>query len=470
MESADFFFKHLEQYGNAVALIDEKGENVSYQELAVRADRWAEQIPHRCLVFLVCKNTIASVVGYVSCMRNGIVPVLIYPEMDKRLLENLLEHYRPSYIWMPFDDMTSLGERIYQEDGYCLEKISFNEETLLGEDLTLLLTTSGSTGSPKLVRQTWKNIQSNTRSIIDYLHIDSSDRAITTLPMHYTYGLSILNTHLCAGASVILTEATLLEKKFWNLLESQKATTFGGVPYTYEILKKLRFEKMEVPSLRYLTQAGGKLSKELAKEFYQICEEKGLQLIIMYGQTEATARMSYLPWENAKEKVGSIGKAIPGGRFSLIDETGKEIQKADEIGELVYWGENVTPGYAKSYEDLVNPDENQGKLYTGDMAKRDEQGFYYIVGRKKRFLKLFGNRVNLDEVEQLLKKEGIENVCAGKDDALIIFLTDMKMKEQTEKFLTYHTGIQRASFVIKQIPTIPRSESGKILYSVLETE
>lgn len=468
MEKERFFFKHLEQYKDATALVSEREEEISYQELVDKADRWANQIGQRCLVFLVCKNNIASVISYIGCMRNEIVPVLIYPEIDKKLLENLLACYRPSYIWAPSGNMDFLGEMIYQEEGYCLRKISLETDNFLGEDLALLLTTSGSTGSPKLVRQTWKNIQSNTDSIIRYLKILSTDRAITTLPMHYTYGLSILNTHLCMGACVVLTEATLLEKTFWDLLKGQKVTTFGGVPYTYEILKKLRFEKMELPDLRYLTQAGGKLSKELAEEFYTICEKKGLQLIVMYGQTEATARMSYLPWEKAKEKAGSIGKAIPGGRFLLADETGKEIQKENEVGELVYFGENVTPGYAKKREDLNNPDENQGELHTGDMAKRDKEGFFYIVGRKKRFLKLFGNRVNLDEVEQLLKAEGIENVCAGTDDALIVFLTDIEQKKQAEDFLIYHTGIHRAGFVIKQIEAIPRNESGKVLYSALD--
>ena len=181
---------------------------------------------------------------------------------------------------------------------------------------------------------------------------------------------------------------------------------------------------MELPSLRYLTQAGGRLGRELAEEFNAICEEKGIRLIVMYGQTEATARMSYLPWEDAGRKAGSIGIPIPGGKFELVDANGQLIDGADVVGELVYCGSNVTPGYAKSRMDLAKPDENKGVLYTGDMAKRDEDGFYYVVGRKKRFLKIFGNRVNLDEVENLLKKEGIENACTGQDDRMVVFLTD----------------------------------------------
>lgn len=469
-EKASFFFKHLENYKDKTALITDSEQQISYQKLTERADAFAQQIGRRCLVFLACKNAAESVIGYVGCMRNDIVPVLISADIDSTLLKNLLDSYHPAYIWAPTENENFTGEKTYQDAGYCLRKTGLEEDYKLGGDLTLLLTTSGSTGSPKLVRQTWKNIQSNTDSIVEYLNILPDDRAITTLPMNYTYGLSILNTHLSAGAVVILTDATLMEKAFWTLFKNQKATTFGGVPYTYEILKKLRFGRMELPSLRYITQAGGKLVKEMAEEFNAICETKGIQLIVMYGQTEATARMSYLPWKDAKRKAGSIGIAIPGGRFSLIDVNGKEITEPGVVGEMVYFGENVTLGYAENRKELAKPDENRGELHTGDMAKWDEDGFLYVVGRMKRFLKLFGNRVNLDEVENLLKKEGIENVCSGRDDHLVIFITDSEKEKQVSDYIVNHTGISRGGFVVKHIAEIPRSESGKILYSALEIE
>lgn len=470
MEKRMFFFKGLEKYGENTALVTEHECQISYRELVMRADSMAAKIGRRCLAFLVCRNVAEAVVGYVGCMRNDIVPVLISTDIDKKLFKNLTDSYHPAYIWCPEKWENSRAEAIFQDGEYCLKKTGLEEDYELGEELALLLTTSGSTGSPKLVRQTWKNIQSNTDSIIEYLGILPSDRAITTLPMNYTYGLSIINTHLCSGARMILTEATMMEKAFWTLFKSQEATTFGGVPYTYEILKKLRFGRMQLPSLRYITQAGGKLVKEMAEEFNTICKEKGIQLIVMYGQTEATARMSYLPWEEAERKAGSIGIAIPGGRFSLIDVNGNEIQNADEVGEMVYFGENVTPGYAESRKDLSKPDENHGKLHTGDMAKRDQDGFLYVVGRMKRFLKLFGSRVNLDEVENLLKNEGIENVCAGRDDHMVVFITNPGQKKETEDFLTNHTGISFGGFAVKHIEQIPRSDSGKVLYSALEVD
>lgn len=470
MKKEPFFFQELEQYKNATALITEQGEPISYQELVEQADCWASQIESHCLVFLLCKNTVESVIGYLGCMRKQIVPVLLSAQIDPGLLQRLLDCYHPSYLWAPAASEVVFGEVVAQKATYVLRKTTFVLDYSIGEELALLLPTSGSTGSPKLVRQTRRNIQKNTESILSYLPICASDRAITTLPMYYTYGLSILNTHLCIGASVILTEATLLQSTFWQLLEKQKATTFGGVPYTYEMLKKLHWERKEEHSIRYLTQAGGKLGKELMEQFIAIGEKKKIPLIVMYGQTEATARMSYLPWERAKEKIGSIGIAIPGGRFSLVDEKGKEVEKPGEIGELIYFGENVTPGYAESRWDLEQSDANQGRLETGDLAKRDEEGFFYLVGRKKRFLKLFGNRVNLDEVEQLLRKEGIESVCSGRDDRLVVFLTNPKQKKQAEEFLVGHTGIQKGGLILKEIAAIPRSETGKIQYAALEIE
>ena len=226
---------------------------------------------------------------------------------------------------------------------------------------------------------------------------------------------------------------------------------------------------MELPSLRVLTQAGGKLSPELSEEFAKICEQKGIKFYVMYGQTEATARMSYLPSEYAISKAGSIGFPIPGGKFSLINESGEVITQSNIPGELIYSGDNVTMGYAQSCYDLSKGDENSGHLSTGDIAIFDDDGFYYITGRKKRFLKLFGSRVNLDEVEQLLNNSGIECACTGADDKLIIYTTDPKI-EDARDFVLSHTDINSKGFSVVYIETIPRNESGKVLYGSLEIQ
>jgi acyl-coenzyme A synthetase/AMP-(fatty) acid ligase len=349
-----------------------------------------------------------------------------------------------------------------------LIKTDFIIDYKLHDDLALLLTTSGSTGSSKLVRQSYKNIISNANAIAKYIGITQADRPITTLPMSYTYGLSIINSHFLKGCAVILTNKTLMEKAFWDLLKTNKATTFGGVPYTYEMLKKLRFSRMELPSLNILTQAGGKLRPELVKEFAMMCQQKNIRFFVMYGQTEATARMSFLPSEYAISKPGSMGIAIPGGDFWLEDDKGNLITGNETVGELIYKGDNVTFGYAMSRDHLEKGDENAGVLKTGDMAKCDSDGFYYILGRKKRFLKLFGNRVNLDEVDHLFKEAGYACVCSGEDDHLNIYTIDKNNHEEIKRFIADRTGIHPSAFFVRYIENIPRNEAGKVLYSALK--
>lgn len=470
------YYNEMKEYKNNLALIDDQGNQMTYEELDDFCVELGNKIPERTLVFCFCENTIGSVCGYIGCLKNHIVPVLLDAHMEKTLQENLIRIYNPGYLYVP----ESMGElfvemqSIWEGKGYILYKTRRKKEYKLYPELGLLLTTSGSTGSPKFVRQSYKNIQANAEQIAEYLRIKEGDRPITTLPMNYTYGLSIINSHLLCGATILLTKRTLMERQFWSFFKEQKATTFGGVPYTYEILKKLRFFSMDLPSLCYMTQAGGKLSPELHREFAEYAMEKSKQFIVMYGQCEATARMAYLPADKSLEKYGSMGIAIPGGKLKLIGVEGKEITEADVVGELVYYGPNVTLGYAECEEDLEKGDERDGRLETGDMAKRDQEGYYYIVGRKKRFLKIYGNRVNLDELERMLKAHMIsqdcECACSGIDDHLYAFITidDEKVRKSVKHFLSEKTGLNSAAFHVKTISCIPKNEAGKTLYLKLE--
>ena len=462
---------NFKKYSGNTAVLTEFGEEVSYGRLSSLCSEFASNIGSRRLVFNLCRNEIGSLIGYAACLNAGIVPLMLKADLDGELLSELIRAYKPDYLNVPFD----MAERfpgcgtVYEYLGYSLLKTSYDSVYPLHEDLALLLPTSGSTGSPKLVRQSYRNIEANTESIVQYLGITETERAITTLPMNYTYGLSIINTHLRAGACIILTEKGLMQKEFWRQLKEFEATSFGGVPYTYEMLNRLRFARMDLPSLRYVTQAGGKLSPQLHEQFARWAIESGKRFIVMYGQTEATARMGYLPAEKALEKYGGMGIAIPGGRFALIDAEGNEIEKPDTVGELVYTGDNVTPGYAECGEDLIKGDERNGRLETGDMAKFDSDGYYYIVGRKKRFLKIYGNRVNLDETEQLLKLrfKDMDSACAGADDKMAVFITDGSAKKEVLSYLSEKLKFNPSAFKIVPVLEIPRNESGKVLYKEL---
>lgn len=469
------FYSDIDKYENRIAIVTAEGEEVSYRQFIADGQTLFADVPARTLIFIVCENCLESVCAYIGALRKRVVPVMVNAGIDSELFQKLYLTYQPRYIFMPQAWNPAIADtcdKVQAYRNYELYQTDCKQEYEIYPELALLLTTSGSTGSPKLVRQSYENITANANSIAEYLDIRMEDRAITTMPMSYTYCLSIINSHLLRGACIIMNEFSIIQRQFWDLFREQKPTTFGGVPYIYQQLKALRFSRMDVSSLRYITQAGGKLSKEMAEEFNGICEEKGIQLIVMYGQTEATARMSYLPWEWSKKKAGSMGIAIPGGKFRLIDVEGKDIEAADTVGELVYEGANVTLGYAENREDLKKEDENKGVLYTGDMAKRDADGFYYIVGRKKRFLKLYGNRVNLDEVEGLLQKEGFNCVCAGVDEHMKIYTTEPDTEKHKEilQYLSHTLGFVQKSFEVIYISEIPRNEAGKVLYSALGNE
>ena len=358
---------------------------MTYEQLQAYANRIGELVPQRSLVFILCENVIGSAAGYLAFLQNRSVPLLLDAGINQQLLADLIELYHPAWIYLPeglaagyttdpsaghmtggtsaghttdpsarhMTGGTSAGHTTdltagYKADpagadrgaalpgnpqvtekawGYVLAKTDFDQSTEpnLYDDLALLLTTSGSTGSPKLVRQSYQNIQANSESIAEYLEIDETERPITTLPMHYTYGLSVIQSHIMKGACILLTNESVIGKPFWDFFKKEQATSIAGVPYTYEMLKRIRFFRMDLPSLRTMTQAGGKILPELHREFAEYAAEKGKNFVVMYGQTEATARMGYLPADKALDKVGSMGIVIPGGSFDLIDVDGSEI-------------------------------------------------------------------------------------------------------------------------------------------------
>ena len=463
------FLDDLEKHSSNIALISEDSSKISYKELLTTADRIGNQVKYRCLLFLVCKNCFEAIAGYIGFSRARVVLALISEKIDQEYFSYLLKIYKPSYIYLPSEkiDLKKDSKNVFTCFRYDLVKTKYKNNYPIHEDLAILLSTSGSTGSPKFVRQSYKNNGSNAKAITNYLGITKEDRPITTMPMNYTFMLSIINSHLLKGASIILTDATLMEKRFWEITKRNKATTFGGVPFTFEMLKKLNFSDIKLPSLRYITQAGGKLSVELTEEFTKVCTQKGIKFYVMYGQTEATARIAYLPWKYARSKIGSVGIAIPGGELWIEDEKGNIIKSCNKSGQLMYKGDNVSFGYSNSYLDLCKGDENQGILRTGDIAKRDRDGFFYITGRTKRFLKIFGKRINLNEIEQHILSIGYECICSGSDNDLRIYISDTNSKDIIKKYIVERIGINQEGFKIILIDKIPRNEYGKVLYSDL---
>lgn len=411
------------------------------------------------LIFLYPDNSVKSVQAFYNCFASNHAIALLSPNLNADLKMELEKLYSPFII---IDD-TRKEIKGYENQNYSdnltLHLIKNRKQYSVHPDLKILLSTSGTTGSPKFVKLSEENIYSNCDSILDYLPITNSDVVPLNLPIYYSYGLSVLTTNSSAGGKIICTNNDVLSQDFWREFNDYGFTTLSGVPFVYEMLNRTGFTKKEYPTLKYLTQAGGKLNTKLVEIFGTYSQSKNIEFYIMYGQTEATARMSFLEPSQLLIRLGSIGKAIKGGNFIL-----------DQSGELFYKGPNVGAGYASSVEDLA-AFISQEILQTGDVAEVDQDGFYYIVGRMKRFIKLFGSRINLDEVENSLKASFSSHsfACIGDEDkTLWVFMTEgSNTVDNVLQFLKNKFSIHHSSIKIKTVEFLNLTANGKVDYNSL---
>lgn len=452
---------------NYIAAIDSEGGKLTYGELTLFAKLLQQQFVQRELCFLLTENNVGAIAWAIGMIASKkLVPLILNAKTESALIEQLITTYQPTYICKP-NEYISNEDAELQAFGYTLYKTEYTSAPLYPE-LSHLLPTSGSTGSPKLVRHCYDNIEAAALNISTFFELKETDRPLMVLPVYYTMGLSMVFSHFKVGATILITGRNMTDPVFWKFFKEEEATSFTGVPYSYQILNLMRFFRMDLPSLELLTQGGGKMEQGLNLKFAQWCEETGRRWIATYGQSECTARMAYLPAKWAIEKAGSIGIAVPNGELSLIDVEGQQITTPHTEGEMCYRGKNVTLGYATCREDLQKGDERNGFIRTGDLAYFDEDGCYYIVGRMGRFLKLFGMRVGLDECEQIIATEcQTEAACVGTDEKMIVYITDTQKAEQIKQTLINKTHIVATSFEIRIISEIPKNEAGKKLYSKL---
>jgi acyl-CoA synthetase (AMP-forming)/AMP-acid ligase II len=413
-----------------------------------------------------------SVLRYLGAFEAGRAIMMIDPSLDADVLAGLVARFRPVAVLGADGDTPSgyatgelVGPAWLRSDPSGVEP---------HPDLAVLLPTSGSTGNPKFVRLSRGAVLSNAGAIAEVLRIDGDEVAPTSLPLHYSYGLSVLNSHLRSGATVVVEGSGIMGRPFWQALDEHKVTSLAGVPYHYEMLRRLRFDPARYPTLRTLTQAGGKLRVELISEFHEKMAAVGGRLYVMYGQTEAGPRMATLPAERLAEKLGSVGPALPGGRFTVRTQDG-ETEAPGVTGEVLYRGPNVMLGYAESEAELAAPDQCGGLLVTGDLGHLDEDGYLFITGRIKRIGKVFGNRVNLDDLEQVLRAGGstlgaVAAVAAG--DKVVIWLegADDATRKAAARTLSERLHLHVTGFEVRTVEALPLLPSGKIDYRSLEAD
>ena len=451
-----------------VAIRDDSGYSVTYGEIVKTIQRFQSLILPRSVIFCLCENCAGALLGYMAFENNKQVPLLLSAGMDPELRTNLENTYQPSYYWVPERKEQEIeGEKVFEAYGYTLLKTKYDPYPL-NDKLSMLLTTSGSTGSPKLVRHKYGNLEANAENVAKVFAWTTDEVGICDLPMNYTMGLNVINSHLVAGASVLMIKANLMDPDFWEFIRVNGGTSFCGVPFSYEVMRRVGFDQMDLPKLYTLAEGGGKLTDKMFTWIATYAKNNGKRFCATFGTSETSARMAFLDPDRALEKIGSMGKAIPNGELFLLDET--ENEDGTVTGELGYRGPNVTMGYALSKEDLKKDDEFQGEYHTGDIAKRDKEGFYYIIGRKGRFLKLFGLRVSLDETERILKTQypNADFVCTGDDKKMNIFCTDKNLKAEIIPFISGKTNLHNSAFFVYNIQEIPRNEYGKIRFNELE--
>ena len=339
------------------------------------------ELDRKGLILLFCNQTVSTLTAYISALRSGHAVLLAESKLENELKIQLIKQYKPDFILAK--DVTNLNEEdTYSISGIIQELFILKSKTPSNlpvyKETALLLSTSGTTGSNKFVRLSYNNIQEKAESICQYLNITSDEVAITSMPTSYSFGLSIINTHLLAGADIVFTDASLIQKEFWEHMKNYKCTSLSGVPFTFNMLERLRVGKMDLPHLKTLTQAGGRLPKEKVQFFNELSNEKGVNFFVMYGQTEASPRMSYIPPSKLEEKFGSVGIPVPNGKLSIVDEDGAPCSP-NETGEIRYSGPNVMLGYAESRKCLQNGDDYNGVLLTGDLGYLDQDGYLCLI-------------------------------------------------------------------------------------------
>ncbi len=433
------------------------GATWSYGDLARDVASLQEAIPRlgrKTLGLLLAQNRYESLVAYLAALNAGSGLILLDSALNPELQRQILAVYQPDWVFAA-DTVPQPRYRASRSGISALWENECPKDVALHPDLSLLLTTSGSTGSPKLVRLSLSNLAANAASIAEYLQLTPEERPITSLPIAYSYGLSVINSHLAVGACVVLTDEGVLQRGFWDAIDRHSCTSFAGVPYTYQMLLQTGLLKVKGATLKTLTQAGGRLDERFIRQVLDLAKLRGWKFFVMYGQTEATARISFVPFERLGGKIGSVGVAIPNG-----------VLEVDEVsGELVYRGPNVMMGYAECREDLAKGDELCTVLRTGDLARRDGDGYFYITGRLKRFIKMFGKRFNLDDVEKVLARRCETTVaCYGRDDLLMVAVEHGTNCDGIHSIVCEAFDLPRPAVKVVAMADLPRTPNGKLDY------
>ena len=463
-------FKSFNKYKKNTAIINDEYFNLTYGEILIETNKIKKKIKNRSLILIISENSIGSLIAYIFCIINNHVGIIIDAKTNKRNILKIFKSYHPDYIFVSKKNnfLKKNFLEIYNFFDYTLIKNKFYKAKKLNRNLSLLLSTSGSMGSMKFVKLSKSNLKHNSDSIIKYLKINNNQKTITNLPISYSYMLSVINTHFEVGASVIISKLSLIEKSFWEIIKNNKITNLNGVPYTYEILLKIGLDKIKINTLKYLTLAGGKIETGILKKIIKFCKNNHIKIFSMYGQTEASPRISYLKPNFSEKKIGSIGKGIPGVKIYIVDNNGKKILTPFKEGELICEGKNVFMGYSTNYNDLSKNSETNNKLKTGDLGYFDNDRFFYITTRISKIAKIFGHRIDLGTLEHLMNKKGYDVACLTDNKKINIFTEKKYNRIELIDNASKISNLNIKSFNLIKLKHLPRTTNNKISYNNLK--
>ena len=464
-----YFFDNLKKFSERDAIITENGERIKYKELLNEISKVEKYITNkRSRVFLISENNYEFIISYYALLKKRSIIFLLNSKITHQKLEQLTNIYFPNMI---FDCSENLENNIkkysiiqnFRKLKILKAKNNINHKS--DKELAQLISTSGSTGSPKFVKQSYENIQINTKDIVKALKLNKNDVTLTTMDPSYSYGLTKINSHIYTGGSIVLNKSTVFEKDFCNKINNFRVTNFGGVPFFFEMLKKLKFHTINLNSIRHISQAGGKLNIEVLKYLAKELKKLKIKFYIMYGQTEAGPRITILDHKHFNKNYESVGKPI--GKIKLwIQNKKNKIKKPNTVGELYCRGKNVMLGYASKLSDLRKKRLSY-EVKTGDLAYIDNKGFVYIKGRSKRIAKPYGIRVDLCELEDFLNKYNYKNcVCVGNDKKINIYSKYENESEKIKDLIFKKLKIKKKIFYFLRIERVPRDANGKILYKL----
>lgn len=464
LEPARPFWLELARYGAQIALVDgATGEHWSYRDLAERVTCCAEQMPAlaRCLVLLFPDRDLAGLVCYLGALCAGHAVYLSPIELRHPAAASIIERFRPELIlWKgEASDVARIGgyTRLHTLAGYNAALRSRCDDAPPHRDLCILLSTSASSGAPKAVRLSTRGLAANAAQIAHALRMSGADHAITNLPYGYIYGLSVVNSHLHVGASMTLERRSAADRAFWQSAANSRATTIAGVSLTYDYLRAIRWNEEEPPALRKILHSGDRISQETLGWLHANQVLKGSEMYLMYGQTEASGRMTVLPPELFSVENPSVGLPVRDGRVEI-----------DTQGQIIFYGPNVMLGYATTRSDLTQGDVMQGVLPTEDLGYVGSDGLLYLTGRMSRRRKLFGRLIDLEAVES-----HFQDLCpvaaVARDDRIWVFCegrADVLRSRALSCALSL--GIPPQSLLLRTVGALPRATNGKIAYMALE--